>query len=145
MHRQHDRVSGRVRIDRGLRTEHLRLACVGRRRPVGATQLRPGVLHAGSVRPVRSVGMWRVGLADVWPEQGATVRVARGRRFRRARAHQTRGAGFVRGLLLRHSGTSFVRHDQTGNNRGKRQPSRKNARSSYNTLLYTCCKNVGPS
>lgn len=114
MHRQHDRVPDRIRSDGGLRTEHVRLDSGGHRGPTGAAQFRTGVLHAGGGRPARADGVRRAGVAGVWPEPGAPVRVAVWRWFRRARARPSAGIGFVCGLLLRHCGTPLVRNGRTG-------------------------------
>jgi len=76
MHRQHDRVSDRVRADRRLCAEHMRFAGVGHCRPSGPTQLRLDVLHARGGRPARPHGVWSAGVAGVWPKPGPAVRVA---------------------------------------------------------------------
>jgi len=114
VHRQYDRVSGRVRADRRLRAEHVRIAGAGHRRPSGPTQLRTGVLHTRGGRPARPHGVRGAGVAGVWPKPGPVVRVAGRRRFRGGHARPTTGAGPVGDLLLRHRSTPLVRHDWTG-------------------------------
>lgn len=114
MHRQHNRVSGRVRADRRLRAEHVRFAGAGHRRPPGPAQLRAGVLHARGGRPARSHGVRRASVAGVWPEPGPVVRVAHRCRFRGGHARPATGASPVGGLLLCHRSTPPVCHDCTG-------------------------------
>jgi len=111
----------------------VRLAGAGHRRPAGSAQLWAGVLHARGGRPARADGVRRAGVAGVRPEPGLAVRVARRRRFRCAHARPATGAGPVRGLLLRHRGTSPVRHDRTGK------------RTVYIIIYYIIITRVRPS
>lgn len=112
--RQHDRVPGGTRTDRGLRAEHMRLDGRGRGRPAGSAQLRAGVLHARGGRPAGAHGLRRARVAGVRPRPGAAVRVGDRRGFRRGRARPAARARPVRSLLLRHRGPAPVRLDRKG-------------------------------
>lgn len=113
VYREHGRVPGGIRPDRGLRAELVRFDGPGRRGSAGPAQLRAGVLHAGGGRPTGADGLRRTGLAGVRPEPGLAVRVARRRWFRGQRVRPPVGAGPVGSLLLRHRGTPLVRHGRT--------------------------------
>lgn len=112
VHRQHGRVPGRVRADRRLRAERVRLAGPGRGRPAGPAQLRAGVPHARGGRPAGPDVLRRARVAGVRPQPGAAVRVAGGRGLRGARARPAARRGRVRGVLLRGRRAAPVRRDR---------------------------------